>query len=333
MLWYSHQMIRSALVVVCLALGAQAAPAKAPTDDVAVEARKNFETGQKAFKQGKFADALSSFEKAYALKPHPSIRFNQAKCAEATGDAPAALRYYRTYLFEVPDTADREVVEKAITVLERKLAKLNVQQLMVIIDPRDAVISVDGKPLGRSPAFVELGVGDHRVVAELEGLETLSRSFVMSTQKSMELSFVMQPTPPPAPVVTVTPPPMESAPAQPVAVAVARPASGVRVGPLALTVVGGVGLVVGAIFTISAASAWGQLNDQGWRTSHTLAEQQQLARSYSTNVYLGPTLLGVGLAAGVSGLLWWVLGASPTVASWLRPNSAWGLAVHTGANR
>ncbi len=324
-------MLRHGLVVVCLAFAAHAASPKPPTDEVALEARKHFEAGQKAFKQGKFAAALSAFEKAYALKPHPSIHFNQAKCAEAMGDAPAALRFYRTYLFEVPDTADREVVEKAVTVLERKLAKLNVQQLMVVIDPRDATISVDGKVLGHSPAFIELGVGDHRVVAELAGLETLSRSFVMSTQKSMELSFVMQPTPPPPPPLSVTPPPLPARSAEQPVVTAAAPSPGLRVGPLALTVVGAAGVVVGAIFTISAASSWGQLHDASWRMSHTLVEQQQLASSYATNVFVGPTLLGVGLAAGISGVLWWVLGASPAATAWLQPTSPWGF--HAGVSR
>lgn len=62
-------------------------------------------------------------------------------------------------------------------------------------------MTVDGKKLGPPPAFVELGPGDHRVVIERDGLETISRSFVMSTTRSMQLDFVMQP---PASVATTT---------------------------------------------------------------------------------------------------------------------------------
>lgn len=129
------------VVVGAMALAApRKAPeaAAAPVDQATKDAKRAFETAQKAYKQKKYADAISSFENAYRLKPHPVIRFNIARCYEQLNDAPNALKFYRTFLFEQPDSADREEVLKAIPVLERKLGAKNLQQLMVLAEPRDA---------------------------------------------------------------------------------------------------------------------------------------------------------------------------------------------------
>jgi hypothetical protein len=304
-------VLLAALCLGELALGAPSSKAKS-TDPATL-----FEAAQKAYKLGKFADALALFQQVYELRPHPSIRFNQAKCEEQLGDVQAALRFYRTYLFDVPDTVDREAVTKSMIVLERKLSRLNVQQLMVVVDPRDAVITVDGKRLGPSPAFVELGPGDHHLVLEREGLETVSRSFMMSTQKSMDLTFTMQPPPPPPPVLT--PPPSTNTAAQPIAATVVTPAAAPspapRVAPMLLTGAGGVLLIAGGIVSALAGVWWGQLHDPTWTTTHTLAQQKSLSSSYSLTILLGPILGGVGAATGLTFALWWLLGAAPAQAA------------------
>lgn len=316
------------LVALCLGGMAHAAPATKARSNGPPDPAKVFEAAQKAYKAGKFADALALFEQAYELKPHPSIRFNLAKCEEQLGDVQAALRFYRTYLFDIPDTVDREAVNKSIVVLERKLSRLNVQQLMVVADPRDALVTVDGKLLGTSPAFVELGRGDHHIVIERDGLETISRSFMMSTQKSMDLTFTMQPPPPPPPVLT--PPPSTASAAQPVAATLVAPAPAkteTRVAPIVLTGAGAVLLVAGGIVTALAGISWGQLHDTNWKSTHTVAQQQSVASSYSLTIVLGPILAGVGLAAGVSGALWWLMGAPAPAshASWVPSSSRDGL--------
>jgi hypothetical protein len=214
-------MFRVSVLVGCFALAAHAAPpaqaAKpaAVPDETAKAARKAFEAGTKAFKAGKFAEALASFDKAYSLKPHPTVRFNIARCAEQLNDVPRALKEYRIYLTEVPEPADADTIARAVSSLERKLQQKNLQQLMVTADPADASITVDDAPLGHSPAFVELSPGLHRLRVEREGLEPVAKAFTMPTAKSFELSFVLQPLAPKAPEPKVAqplpPPPMPPA--------------------------------------------------------------------------------------------------------------------------
>ncbi len=156
-------------------------------------ARAAFIAGQDLFRAGKFEAAVTEFEKAYALKPHASIFFNIARCHEELGHVPAALKAYRTYLLQRPDAADREEVGLSIAALERKLKARNLQQLMVVAEPAGSLVTVDGNALGKTPVFTELGAGDHTLRIEKTGLATISRTFTMSTQKSMQLSYVLQP--------------------------------------------------------------------------------------------------------------------------------------------
>ncbi len=175
------------VAIVCVATPA------ASSASVDAAARAAFLSGQELFRAGQFSAAAGQFEKAYSLKPHFAIYFNIARCHEELGNAPSALRAYRSYLAERPDAADREEVDASIAGLERQLKAKGVQQLMVLAEPADSLILIDGAAIGRSPAFVELPPGDHRVRIAHAGLETVSRSFVMSTHKSMELSYVLQP--------------------------------------------------------------------------------------------------------------------------------------------
>jgi hypothetical protein len=329
-------MIRKALWL-CLCVGgvvqpavaapkASPAPAAAPPADDAKEARKAFEAAQKAYRAGKYAAAITSFELAYKLKPHPIIHFNLAKCAEQLGDVPRALRFYRTFLFETPDTADRETVEAAITALERKLTRSNVQQLMVVAEPRDAKVTVDGTALGAPPAFVELGPGDHRVVIEREGLETISRSFVMSTQRSLDLSFTLQP---PKSVAAVEPAPT---PPPPPPAATQQPASQVSQSstpslksrfwiPLIGVGLGGVAAGVGFERTSSLnRQLKAELADQRQVTplAERLASQGQ---TFQTVAWVG---VGVAAAGAVATVVFLLLPGEATVAptASLGPNGA-----------
>jgi tetratricopeptide (TPR) repeat protein len=155
--------------------------APASQEDATRKAKAAFESASKFYKSARYADAVKKFEEAYSLKPHPSIFFNIGKCHEQLGDPARALRNYRDYLRLSPNAPDVSAVSDSIATLERRLKDKGVQQLLVLAEPREARIEIDGKDLGVSPASVELPAGSHKMVVRAEGFETVEKSFVMST--------------------------------------------------------------------------------------------------------------------------------------------------------
>ncbi|MGV3620385.1 MAG: tetratricopeptide repeat protein [Archangium sp.] len=192
-------MTHALLVALLLSAPAAKTPKAAPKPAAAVEdentkkARELFSWGQKLYKQARYAEAISKFEEAYAVRPHPVIYFNIGKCYEQMGDTAKALRNYRDYLRLSPDASDKETVSDAVANLERRLREKGVQQLMVFAEPADARISVDGKDLGTSPATVELVAGNHQLSVSADGFQKVDRSFVMQLSRAMEITIALRP--------------------------------------------------------------------------------------------------------------------------------------------
>lgn len=180
----------------------------APSSDPTVKAKEAFQAAQKYYKEARYADAIAKFEEAYALKPSPVLFYNIGRCHEQLGDVPKALRSYRDYLRLAPDAKDKDTVNDAIANLERRLKEKGLQQLMVFADPPTAIIEVDGKVLGNSPATVELTAGNHKLTVRADGYETTERAFVMQTARATEMTINLRQAgkttdspPPPPPLV------------------------------------------------------------------------------------------------------------------------------------
>jgi tetratricopeptide (TPR) repeat protein len=207
-----------------------AVPAPTPVDQASLgKARELFQSGNTLFAQGRFAAALSLFEEAWKLKPHPTIQFNLARCHEQLGDPSRALRAYREYLKLAPDAADREGVFSSIARLERKMRERGLQQLTVEADRPEAQVKVDDVILGKAPATTALPLGPHRVVVTAEGFEPFEKTVQLQLTQATEVTVALQAvrpavadaprleptvstapvnTPPPAaPLVVVTPEP------------------------------------------------------------------------------------------------------------------------------
>jgi tetratricopeptide (TPR) repeat protein len=200
-------MITTLLIALLVAAPKPApAPAEAESGDVK-KAKDLFQSGQKLYKQARYAEAIAKFEEAYLVRPHPVIYFNIGKCWEQLGETAKALRAYRDYLRLAPDAKDKETVSDAIANLERRLREKGMQQLMVFADPPNARIAVDGKDLGSSPASVELIAGNHTLSVTAEGFEKVDRSFVMQTTRATEMTITLRPegAPKDAPMVTDAP--------------------------------------------------------------------------------------------------------------------------------
>ncbi len=185
-----------------------AAPADAPEKVFLAE-------GQKLFGQGRFLEAVEKFEAAFALKPHPGLHYNLARCHEELGHTGKALKSYREYLRYMPKVEDRPAVEKSMAALQKKLADSGVQQLRVIATPSSASILVNSNPAGSSPAYVELPAGAHRLVVTAPGFSRYERDVVIALKELGDVSVelvAVQEEPPTPPLVDAAQPPPELVP-------------------------------------------------------------------------------------------------------------------------
>ena len=180
-----------------LSLVLMAALAAAPVPDVTAQAKQVFSEGQRLYTQGRYQQALSRFEEAYALKPLPLLRYNIARCHERLNAPAAALRAYRDFLRLSPKAPEREAISQTMVGLQKQLRAAGVQQLLVVTEPVAAEVEVDGKPLGPSPASIELPAGEHQVTATLPGYAAASRRIVINTAAMTDLSLVLEAALPP----------------------------------------------------------------------------------------------------------------------------------------
>lgn len=97
---------------------AEAEAAKGPSPDE--RARLLFVDAQKAYAAGRYADALTSYEGAYALKPLSGFYFNLAQCQRRLGAYAKAAELYRRYLAGLGDKKDALGAETLLREMEQK---------------------------------------------------------------------------------------------------------------------------------------------------------------------------------------------------------------------
>lgn len=76
---------------------------------------------REAFSAGNFQESFNLLQKAYSLKPDPEYLYRMGLCQERLNAPEKALKYYRKYLEEKPDSDRRGSVEKTIEQLEPKV--------------------------------------------------------------------------------------------------------------------------------------------------------------------------------------------------------------------
>jgi hypothetical protein len=94
------------------------APAPAPSPADRELARRLFMEGVQLYDAQKYGEAALRFERAYAAAPEPVVLFNIGQARRQHGDAALALRAYRGFLRDKPDTPNRQKVEELIAALE-----------------------------------------------------------------------------------------------------------------------------------------------------------------------------------------------------------------------
>ena len=171
-------MRRSAsLVVVTTLLLALTTPAvAAPRDEEVSRARVLDQQGVRAYKDGRYNDAIRYFSEAFKLGGPASELWNIAKCHLRLDEPEQASDAYDRYLMQQGLTPqDKAEAREELEELRRRKSILTVASA-----PSRAVVYVDGKraePAGTTPFSVQLPPGFHKIDIELGGYKTFSKDF------------------------------------------------------------------------------------------------------------------------------------------------------------
>jgi tetratricopeptide (TPR) repeat protein len=108
------------VVAVVVLLHAVAAHAAEPSPEALEEAREQFARGSEAYAQGRYDEALTAFERAYARAALPTLLPNIAACQEKLGQDAAAAETLRRYL-ATDAVKDRAAVTAQLHAIEARL--------------------------------------------------------------------------------------------------------------------------------------------------------------------------------------------------------------------
>jgi hypothetical protein len=125
-------------------------------------ARELDQQGVRAFRDGRFSDAIRYFLSAYRLGAPSSELWNVARSRERMDDAETAAGAIEQYLSQ----AEREL----------QALRLRPSVLTVITVPSGAVVTVDGKQTaGPTPVSLEIRSGPHTIAVHHDGYTTETR--------------------------------------------------------------------------------------------------------------------------------------------------------------
>jgi len=113
------------LLAVSLSLAGAAGAAPPSTESGKKAARPHYEKGAAEYNLGHFSESIAEFEKAYELDPAPILLFNIAQAHSQNGSNERAALFYRRYLEQAPNAANRPEVEKRIKDLEEMMKQQN----------------------------------------------------------------------------------------------------------------------------------------------------------------------------------------------------------------
>jgi hypothetical protein len=135
-------------------------------------ARELDQEGIRAFRDGRYADAIRYFRSAYRLGGPSSELWNIARSHEKVDDPEGAAAAIDEYLsLRDLSAQDRHEAERELLALRTRPSTLT-----VTTTPPGAAVTVDGRQtLGPTPVSVELSAGPHTIAVRHEGYVTENR--------------------------------------------------------------------------------------------------------------------------------------------------------------
>lgn len=153
----------------------------ASAQDMRAQARQHFQEGVRRYDTRDYEGALSEFNEAYRLKPHPSVRVNIANCYERLGKPVEAVKHFEAYLSEAGTSipsAERRQIQRTVARLQRAIGTLTLQ-----LSPPGATVRIDGQPVDQvSSGPISLAEGAHVLEVEAPGYAPERRQIAVRGQ-------------------------------------------------------------------------------------------------------------------------------------------------------
>ena len=202
----------AALVVTALLFALPASVLAAPKDEEVARARILDQQGVRAYKDGRYNDAIKYFSEAFKLGGPPSELWNIAKCHMRLDQPDQASDAYDRYLMQPGLTPqDKSEAREELEELRRRRSILTVASA-----PSHGTVYLDGKhgeAAGTTPFSVQVPPGTHKVEIEQKGYRTFSqdveakfgRAIIVDAQLEKDPTQPVIPDKPPPPGVPAAP--------------------------------------------------------------------------------------------------------------------------------
>ncbi|MEM7606819.1 MAG: PEGA domain-containing protein [Myxococcota bacterium] len=180
---------RNVSFVALLTLGLLASASAHAQDREA--ARAAFGAGVSAYGEGRYDAALASFQEAYRIAPHPSVRVNMANCYEQLGRPVEALNHFERFLIESENASadQRAEVRSAIARLQAQVG-----EVFLRVTPEGASVTIDDDTTLRAPILdgIKLVAGEHRLRVESEGYAPYEQTFTLEGGGRQEVAVQLE---------------------------------------------------------------------------------------------------------------------------------------------
>jgi hypothetical protein len=190
------------IVLVTLTLTLFAGPVAADKKSEKQMAAGHFKNGVALYGEGKHAEALAEFERAYQIAPHPLLHYNIAIAYRAMSRYDQAQIYLEKFLAEGPGAVTKKQLQRG----EDELSELNAFVAEVTLECETEVRINVGTAYGGMtplPRNLVLGPGRHTIVASKPGYETIRKEVVLASADRITVKIDMRPLPPPEPMTPI----------------------------------------------------------------------------------------------------------------------------------
>lgn len=275
-------------------------PKKKPTAAEKAEVHK--EEAFRRFNSGDFAGGIAEMEQAHALVQHPGFLLNIAVGYERwEGHCEDALATLERFFAEcgqcklLADARERQ----------RKLRTKCVGRLEIRSEPEGAMLAVDDRPRGETPASLELAAGEHHLEISLRGYRSASRKVRLKEGATETVVLALLPVEPPK----VAPPPPPPPPAL-ITEAPEPEAQGGSPAPWISFGVAAAGVALGAVYTVKTLGTLDE-RDLAIDLPQTKTEIQRLEDQATNQAVVAHVGYGVAAAGIVAGVLFLIFDGAP----------------------
>jgi hypothetical protein len=182
------------------------APAKPAPESAEDRAAHALSAGNKAFREGRFADAERAYLEAFTVKKGYDIAGNLGAAELAQGKLREGAQHLAITLRMFPITGEPAVRERMQQAFDQ--CRSGVGAVRVEVDVRGAQVLVDGTPYGEAPLVDDVFVdpGEHTFEARAEGYTAATQRVTVDRGGAAVVKLPLAPLPAKVVVVPATPP-------------------------------------------------------------------------------------------------------------------------------